>query len=114
MAYSGQAQEHFGKQWKEIVKYQTNHHLGGTNKDGSQQSSYIFQAAKNMMLKQHLRQLHPVPETDYMHKRLKKTNTNIGSSASNYKMVKAERFAISRVSLSDLKAVQSEKENGGI
>ena len=68
MAYSEQAQEHFGKQWKQIVKFQTNHHLGGINKDGSQKSLYIFQAAKNLMLRQHLHQVHPVPETDYVHK----------------------------------------------
>ena len=67
MAYSEQAQEHFGKQWKQIVKFQTSHHLGGTNKDRSQKSSYIFHAAKNLMLRQHLRQVHPVSETDYMH-----------------------------------------------
>ena len=92
MAYSGQAQEHFGKQWKQIVKFNTNHHLGGTNVDGSQTSSYILQAAKNMMLKQLLRQLHPVPATDYMHKKLQKRAQHTSSTNSNFKMVKQRRF----------------------
>ena len=114
MAYSGQAQEHFGKQWKQIVKFQTNHHLGGTNLDGSQSSSYILQAAKNMMLKQHLRLLHPVPATDYMGKKLQKKEQNTIGSNSNFKMVKRQRFRPTQVPLSDRKAVLSQKENAGL
>ena len=114
MAYSGQAQEHFGKQWKQIVKFQTNHHLAGTNLDGSQSASYILQAAKNMMLKKHLRQLHPVPATDYMHKKLQKMAQNTSSSNSNFKMIKAGCFQPSQAPLSDRKAVLSQKENAGL
>lgn len=112
MAYSGQAQEHFGKQFKFLVKTQTNHNIGGKNKDGSLTSSYIFQAAKTMMFRKRLRDTVPVPATDYMAKKLKKTNAQTGRVKRNHKMKKVAVFPVTRASISDRKATAKEESLG--
>ena len=94
--YSGQAQEHYGKLCKSIVRHQCNHQLAKTKKDGTKSASKVMQVAKNMMHRQHLMSIEPVPATDYSARKVQK----ISEGKEAYQMMKAEAFPESKVPLS--------------
>ena len=63
--YSGQAQEHYGKIQKSIVKTQTNFAMGSKKKNGEFNKSYVQQGAEVMLHRKSLNQEVPVRGTDY-------------------------------------------------
>ena len=73
--YSGQAQEHYGKLAKSIVKKQTNFRLGKKDHKGKYTKSYVQQMVENMLTRKQLSRVVPVPKSEYARQKSKKRQT---------------------------------------